>query len=387
MKINKELRGLIPPLTDDERKLLEESILTNGCRDAIIVWDGTIIDGHNRFDICKQNDISFDILDMEFDSIEDVKVWMIDNQKARRNLTDGWKYELAQVKKAILLEKGREKQAETLGGYKHKASVLSTIDKTEPGISPLSTIDKPDSHNTRNEIAASLGWSTGKVAIADKVWGKAEPELKEKIKAGEVTFNQVYQDLKKEEKIEKRKSEIENIKAKIENENTTIEGLFDVVVVDPPWAYGREYDPQTSRVANPYPEMTTSEISKIELPLKENAVLFLWTTHAFIQDAFWLLKEWGLTYKATLVWDKEQMGMGANVRMQCEFCLLAVKGKPFLNGSSERDIIRAKRREHSRKPNEFYEFVDRLCIGRKLDYFSREKRLNWNVYGAETEKF
>ena len=130
MKINKELRGLIPPLTDDERKLLEESILTNGCRDAIIVWDGTIIDGHNRFDICKQNDISFDILDMEFDSIEDVKVWMIDNQKARRNLTDGWKYELAQVKKAILLKKGREKQIQTL--KKGDAPVLSIVDKTEP---------------------------------------------------------------------------------------------------------------------------------------------------------------------------------------------------------------------------------------------------------------
>jgi len=68
------------------------------------------------------------------------------------------------------------------------------------------------------------------------------------------------------------------------------------------------------------------------------------------------------------------MGMGNTIRMQCEFCLLATKGNPILQGASERDIIRERRREHSRKPDSFYSMVDRLCVGRKLDHFSREKR-------------
>ena len=133
--------------------------------------------------------------------------------------------------------------------------------------------------------------------------------------------------------------------------------------------------------------MLTTDIAKINLPLKDDAVVFLWTTHAFIQDAFYLLKEWGLNYKAVIVWDKERMGMGATIRMQCEFCLLAIKGKPIIQGASERDIIREARREHSRKPEAFYTMVERLCIGRKLDFFSREQRKNWESYGAETEKF
>ena len=133
--------------------------------------------------------------------------------------------------------------------------------------------------------------------------------------------------------------------------------------------------------------MTTEEISKIELPLKNDSVVFLWTTHAFIRDAFKLVDVWGLNYKAIITWDKDKMGMGSTIRMQCEFCLLCVKGRPLIEGSSERDVIRETRREHSRKPEAFYLMVERTTTGKRLDYFSRSKRLNWDVYGAETERF
>jgi N6-adenosine-specific RNA methylase IME4 len=73
--------------------------------------------------------------------------------------------------------------------------------------------------------------------------------------------------------------------------------------------------------------------------------------------------------------------------MQCEFCLVGVKGSPIWTNTTERDIIREVRREHSRKPNSFYELVDKITVGKKLDYFSREKRENWDTYGNDTEKF
>ena len=373
MKINDEFKAIIPPLTNDEFSQLEKNCIKDGILETIKTWNGFIVDGHNRYEIAQKNNLTFDTLELEFESEDAAKVWMIDNQKGRRNLTDGWKWELAQTKKTLLNAKGKE-------------NIIQAQKERHSGVS-LSTIDKDRSHNTRNEIAKELGWSTGKVAMTDKVWRQAKPEVKDKIKSGETTINQAYQEIKKGEKIEKRKAEIEETKKKIESEPQTLEGLFDVIVIDPPWAYGRDYNPETSRVANPYPEMQTSEIAKIELPIKDNAVVFLWTTHAFIQDAFSLLKAWGLNYKATIVWDKERMGIGATIRMQCEFCLLAVIGKPVIQGSSERDIIREARREHSRKPEAFYNMVERMCIGRKLDYFSREKRDNWFSYGAETEKF
>jgi len=133
--------------------------------------------------------------------------------------------------------------------------------------------------------------------------------------------------------------------------------------------------------------MTLQQIGAIKLPLKDNALVFLWTTHAFLPDSFHLLKHWDLTYKATVVWDKEKMGIGRTIRLQCEFCLLAVKGNPLIEGSAERDILREVRREHSRKPEAFYAMVERMTVGSRLDYFAREQRKGWDVYGIETKKF
>ena len=100
LKINEELKNLIPTIAQEEYKLLEQSIVKEGCRDNLIVWQNTIIDGHNRYEICTKHNVEFDTKEMDFEDIEEVKEWMINNQLARRNLTDqqrkylrGLKYE------------------------------------------------------------------------------------------------------------------------------------------------------------------------------------------------------------------------------------------------------------------------------------------------------
>lgn len=236
IRIDAEFQSLIPPLAAEERKQLEANLIAEGCRDPLVVWplhefeteneegemvvvlwedaqfrenefgkfriwnevDLTeddwpciLIDGHNRYEICTRLGIPFETVEKQFESRDAAMVWMIDNQKGRRNLTDGWKWELAQARKKILEVKGKEKQKETLGGYKHDKSVLSKVDKTE-------------THNTREELAKELGWSTGKVAMADRVWKDAKPEVKEKVRQGEVSINQAYQEVRKEEKRQKQ---------------------------------------------------------------------------------------------------------------------------------------------------------------------------------------
>jgi N6-adenosine-specific RNA methylase IME4 len=194
--------------------------------------------------------------------------------------------------------------------------------------------------------------------------------------------------VKKEEKAKKRASEIKAQKEAIESGKVVLPvGVFEVVVMDPPWNYGREYDPDSSRVANPYPEMSQDKLLELKPPFADDCVVFLWTTHAFIWDAKELLNKWGFSYKATLVWDKEKMGMGAWLRMQCEFCLVAIKGRPSWNNTTWRDIIREPRREHSRKPEAFYKMVEDVTIGRRLDFFCREARPGWEVFGNDTSKF
>ena len=182
----------------------------------------------------------------------------------------------------------------------------------------------------------------------------------------------------------KREEDIQQQKQDIEKGIKPVNGLFDVVAMDPPWPYGRKYDPETSRVANPYPEMSIEEIANITVPCKDDSVLFLWTTHMFLPGAFALMQGWGFDYKATLVWNKEKMGMGHWLRMQCEFCLIGIKGKPYWSNTKFRDILNEPRREHSRKPDAFFEMVNEITKGSRLEYFSREQRENWHIYGNDT---
>ncbi len=196
-------------------------------------------------------------------------------------------------------------------------------------------------------------------------------------------------------KAEKKRSDdirkqLESIKERGVNQP---DGLFDVIVIDPPWGYVRQaghgsFDANGRRCTNPYPEMTQDELKAIELPAADNCVLFLWTTHKFIWDAKELLDHWHFDYRCMLVWNKQKLGTGNLIRMQCEFCLVALKGKPiFKDVHNVRDLIEEARREHSRKPDAFYQLVDELCAGRKLDYFSRQHREGWSTYGNDTDKF
>ena len=181
MLINEELKKLIPPLTSEEYQQLEANILLDGCRDALVTWNETLIDGHNRYEICTKHNIDYKTRPIYLKTIEEVKLWMIDNQKGRRNLSDGWRFQLSQSKRAILAEMGKAKKVESgKETGRGNIKVLPTVDKTF-------SEEKP--HNTQKEIAKDLGWSTGKVAMADKVWKQAEPEVKQAILEDKISIN------------------------------------------------------------------------------------------------------------------------------------------------------------------------------------------------------
>ena len=102
-KIDPEFKALIPPMSPEEYKQLEQNILAHKkCRDAIILWDDTIVDGHNRFRICAEHGIKFQIKHMDFGSREEAMIWILDNQLGRRNLTDAMRIELAMSKVEML---------------------------------------------------------------------------------------------------------------------------------------------------------------------------------------------------------------------------------------------------------------------------------------------
>lgn len=88
LEIEPEFQSLIPPLRDEEYQQLADSLIDEGCRDTLVVWGDVIVDGHNRYAICRDLDIDFKTINKDFRSDDDAKLWIIKNQLGRRNLTD-----------------------------------------------------------------------------------------------------------------------------------------------------------------------------------------------------------------------------------------------------------------------------------------------------------
>ena len=191
--IDPEFKTLVRRLTEAEYSALEASIVAEGCRDALVIrrGHGIIVDGHNRYDICQKHGIAFRVEERDFPDRQAVKVWILKNALARRNLTDGERFEVAILLKDALAQVGREKMSAG-GGDK----------KSEAAKSGLSLNDKADlpkeepKHDTRKEMASNLGWSTGKVAQAEVV-RKEDPEKWDEVKAGTKTVRAAYTEVKK----------------------------------------------------------------------------------------------------------------------------------------------------------------------------------------------
>src|SRR5215203_2463574 len=104
--VNPELLAYIDPLTPDEHAALERSILAEGCRDALVLWGDVLVDGHNRYGICRKHGLPFQtVQNTRFRSIEDVHLWMIDQHLGRRSISDFQRGVLALRKKEIVAER------------------------------------------------------------------------------------------------------------------------------------------------------------------------------------------------------------------------------------------------------------------------------------------
>jgi N6-adenosine-specific RNA methylase IME4 len=96
-----------------------------------------------------------------------------------------------------------------------------------------------------------------------------------------------------------------------------------------------------------------------------------------------VVEEWGFEYKTVLTWVKDQFFPSNWLRSQTEYCLLAIRGRPVHRLTNEATVLYGPRRSHSEKPDEFYELVERLCPGSKVELFSRNPRPGWTVHGDE----
>lgn len=187
--IDPEFKTLIPPLTPDEFANLKESLERYGCRDALVVWNNILVDGHNRYTICMEQSIPFRTVKLErIDTYEQAMLWIINHQLGRRNVNDYDRAELVLKKKGLLAARAKEKQ--DAGTNQH--SSLST------NLSKGSAID------TRRQLAQEAGISEGTLAKVEKIQEQAAPEVIKAVHVGVIKIDVAAQiaTLPKEEQVE-----------------------------------------------------------------------------------------------------------------------------------------------------------------------------------------
>jgi N6-adenosine-specific RNA methylase IME4 len=385
LRIKEEFKKLIPPLTAEEFKQLETNCLDEGIRDAIVTWNGFIIDGHNRYKIATDWGLEFKTEAKVFDSENDVREWMINNQFGRRNLSNYQRSVLALELESVFSARAKENL---------KASGENFGKGTQISANPIEI--KPI--ETRKEIAKVANVSHDTIAKVKVIEAKATPETKEKLSTGELSVNQVYQDIKKEEKKEEQEVKKQEYEQRIEtvskNEfkidilNTTEK--FRVIYADPAWSYNdKQETPMLGGASKHYNTMSVSEICS--LPVKDisekDAILFLWVTSPLLEDAFTVIKSWGFKYKTSFVWDKIKHNMGHYNSVRHEFLLIATKGSCVPDNKKLYDSVQSIERNdnHSEKPIEFLDIIDDLYLyGNKLEMFCRNiKKQNWYGWGNE----
>lgn len=171
-------------------------------------------------------------------------------------------------------------------------------------------------------------------------------------------------------------------------------GQYRTIVIDPPWEMEkivRDNRPNPVNFGFEYPTMSEAELAAFDIGAMahDDCHLFCWTTQKHLPSALRLVETWGFKYVLCMVWHKPGGFQPYNLpQYNCEFVIYARRGSPeFVDTKAFFTCFEAPRREHSRKPDEFYEVIERVTAGPRIDVFSREPRGGFDQFGNETQKF
>ena len=191
----------------------------------LIIWNNTIIDGHHRYVICRKHGISFNVLEKpELETELDVKLWMINNQFGRRNLSVATRLDLAFRFKEIEQEKAKGRQGVRTDLVQNEAADENNICK-DFYTSKEVEVSNQEQGRTLEAIAKMADVSHMTAFKYEKLIDKASEEVKQELKQGKVSIDRAYRNLQKQERIETLKT------AKFP------EGKYRVIYADPPWQY------------------------------------------------------------------------------------------------------------------------------------------------------
>lgn len=172
---------------------------------------------------------------------------------------------------------------------------------------------------------------------------------------------------------------------------------YKTIYADPPW----QFQNRTGKVApehkrlNRYPTMKLEDIMKLPVGdvADEKSHLYLWVPNALLPEGLQVMEAWGFEYKTNLIWEKTRKdgepdgrGVGFYFRNATEILLFGIKGEKNRTldpGRSQVNLIRAMKKEHSRKPEEFIDLIEKCSNAPYLEVFARGNRDSWDMWGNQ----
>lgn len=432
LNIDKEFQALIPPLTEEERSALELSLLTDGCRDALVVWNGTLIDGHNRYAICQQHGIPFQIVELDFPDRNAVIVWMIQNQLGRRNITDYTRGRLAlRLKDAIATQAKARQVANLRQGNESpvmqnfaqrgatRDELAKVADLSGETIRKVETIERaaPDAVKQaaeREEISIHKAYELTKALETVKA---ANPKFyEETVDRGHITnldgedvplteadptlirviaSEDEYERVKRQEQYvadklaEKERRTQEELSRRTQAAQTPLPtGKYRAIVIDPPYPVQKiERDARPNQGAYlDYPTMSMEDIYALpvnELAADEGCHLYLWTTQKYLPNALAMVQAWGFHYQCLMTWVKPTGMTPYSWMYNTELVVFARRGDLPLLRNGLKLSFEAPSSGHSIKPDVFFDRVLQASPEPRLEMFARRTREGFSAWGNE----
>lgn len=201
-RIDPELNDVLPNLSEEDYNALEQSLLTDGFKGApIMVWGDIIVDGHNRYEICKKHNIPFEVKHVDFNDKEEAMRWMVRQQLGRRTLTTLERIKVVEKYRPFYKEKA-DKNKSANGGNKKSPSQNSST-----------PIPKEEKIDVRAKLSEDAGTSTDTYSKGVKILNSGNQELIDQTLKGEKSINKAYNELKKEqEKNNNPELKLQNLK-------------------------------------------------------------------------------------------------------------------------------------------------------------------------------
>ena len=374
---------VMPELSADEYSELKADIKERGVMVPIEFDEfGNTLDGHHRLKICEELGIT--------DYPKVIRAGMTEEPKrtharklnmARRQLSQEQRRDLIREQLKETPEKSDRQIAAALGVSNSTVSSQRKEMVANHQLCESHSSIGADGRERPRQVTHKTVTIFNPTAAEEKA--VKQPEIIERMAESGKSAVEVKREIKAEKQEEKRQENAEKIKEL----STPLEaqGLFQTIVIDPPWDWSDEGDVnQFGRTKPDYATMPIEEIEKLPIDKisDENCHLYLWVTNRSLPKAFGLIKTWGFRYITCLTWVKPSIGVGNYFRGSTEQVLFAVKGCQPLKRKDVGTHFLANRGEvHSAKPDEFYSLVESCSYAPYIDVFGRKERYGWSVWG------